>query len=85
MVGARYVERILDPKMPDTFASTFELEDFEDWVRITCWAPCDQTSDGVHAKLIKSVSLVIPRSSVYHLIEALRFSIGHHPQPPWAS
>lgn len=62
----------------DIFASGFEVHDWEDWVRIVCLVDTVEPSDGAHEQRAKvRASIVVPRSSIYDLLQALRQSVGH--------
>lgn len=70
---------LIDPvTLTDAFASGFEVQDFEDWLRLVCWADYTHSGgDGVRGERRKSASIVIPRSAIFALMEALRDSVGH--------
>lgn len=68
---------LTDPAhVPDVFASGFDVHDWEDWLRLICWADVVDVGDSGRPERRKAASIVIPRSSVYSLIEALRYSVG---------
>lgn len=86
MIAAMPVRRrpemlpLTDPAhVPDAFASGFEVQDFEDWLRLIGWADYVEGGDGNGGARIerrKAAGIVIPRSSVPGLLEALLRSIG---------
>lgn len=77
-----YRPPLTDPlAIRDVHAAGFEVEDFEDWLRLIAWSPMsgDGGNGGAVTERRKTASLVIPRSGVHGLIDALRHSAG--PQP----
>ncbi len=71
---------LTDPAhVPDVFASGFDVQDWEDWLRLVCWADMiEPADDGSRAERRKAAAIVIPRSSLYELIKALRHSAAHY-------
>jgi hypothetical protein len=57
----------------DVFASGFDLQDFEDWVRVVSWV---DIVDNAHVTRRKVASIVVPRSALHALMQELRGSIG---------
>jgi hypothetical protein len=65
---------LADPtNLEDRFASGFEVHDFDDWLRLVAWA---ETTDNSHTGRRKVASVVLPRSALATLIQALRGSGG---------
>lgn len=66
--------------VPDKFVTSFEIEDFEDWLRLTCWT--EHASNRTHGgELRKTASLIIPRTSLYELLQSIRISSGPYREP----
>jgi len=62
----------------DEFATSFDVHDWEDWFRLTCWVEVvEPNGDGGKAMRRPAASLVIPRSSLHGLMSVLRHSAGH--------
>jgi hypothetical protein len=75
---------LTDPQaVADAFATGFEIDDGEDWLRLTGWTERSGNGGdgGGLAERRKTVSLVLPRSAVYGLMEALSLSMANGGQP----
>jgi hypothetical protein len=65
---------LADPaNVADSFASGFEVHDFDDWLRLVAWADITENS---HTGRRKVASVVMPRSALQLLMQALRESGG---------
>jgi hypothetical protein len=76
MAGRRQDHRraLADPhQLGDVFATGFEVHDFDDWLRLIGWA---EMTDNSHTSRRKVASLVMPRSTLLKLMQALRESVG---------
>jgi hypothetical protein len=74
---------LTDPdRVRDVFASGFDVHDEEDWLRLIGWAVHSHDGDdgSGNEERRKAMSLVVPRSAVRSLMEALRHSLP--PRPP---
>lgn len=73
---------VIDPaNIPDAFASGFDVQDWQDWVRVVGFAddvaPVDGNGGSLHAVRRKSAAVIVPRSSLPELIDKLQESLGH--------
>jgi hypothetical protein len=69
---------LTDPaNLPDSFASGFEVHDFDDWLRLVGWA---DVTDNSHTVRRKTASLVMPRTALRMLMQVLRGSIRDEEQ-----
>jgi hypothetical protein len=76
MARKRPLPPLTDPAhVADAFATGFEVQDhWEEWLRLTGWAECVDAGETVRRK---SVSVVVPRSSVAALMRELRLTVAH--------
>lgn len=64
------------PPIPDSFATDFEVEDFEDWLRIVCLVKAGESGRDGQGTRWRTASLILPRSSLHGLMTELRHSAG---------
>ncbi len=66
---------VVDPHtIGDTFAAGMELQDFEDWVRLSWFVDLPGNGQGARRKV---ASIVLPHSAVPAVTHELRGSHGH--------
>jgi hypothetical protein len=88
MAKRRQTPPIVESPIRDEFASDFAVQQWEDWVRVIGWAEDveyagSEPGDGGGREVRrKAASLIVPRSSLPALIEALQRSTGHEPPKP---
>ena len=84
MARRKFKSAFIEHFVPEAFASGFAVQEWEDWVRLVAWADDVEDVDGGAARAVRrvSASLVIPRSALPQLVEALRASMGYRMDGP---